>query len=159
MPNLLLVVIAMPLISGLALHAQPTDSLRMKTYRSTAPKINDLVHTRLDVRFDYKKCYLYGKEWVTLKPHINPTDTLRLDAKGMDIHNISVVKNGRNIPLKYVYQDSLSLAIQLDKVYHYNESYTIYIDYTSKPNELKEHGSRAITDAKGLYFINPDGSD
>jgi aminopeptidase N len=130
----------------------------LKIYRATPPKINDLINTKLDVRFDYKKCYLYGKEWVTIKPHFYPTDTLRLDAKGMDIHNVSIVKNGKNYPLKYTYQDSLSLAIQLDKVYHNTESYTIYIDYTSKPNELKEHGSAAIVDAKGLYFINPDGA-
>jgi len=131
----------------------------LKIYRETPPKINDLINTKLAVSFDYKKCYLYGKEWVTLKPHFYPTDTLRLDAKGMDIHNISIVKGGKNYPLQYTYDDSLSLAIHLDKVYHNNESYTIYIDYTSKPNQLKEHGSRAINDAKGLYFINPDGKD
>jgi len=131
----------------------------LKIYRATPTKINDLINTKLAVSFDYKKCYLYGKEWVTLKPHFYPTDTLRLDAKGMDIHNVSIVENGKNYPLKYVYQDSLSLAIHLDRVYHNTESYTIYIDYTSKPNELKEHGSAAINDAKGLYFINPDGKD
>jgi aminopeptidase N len=131
----------------------------LKIYRATPTKFNDLINTKLDVRFDYKKCYLYGKEWVTIKPHIYPTDTLRLDAKGMDIHNISIVKNGKNYPLKYTYDDSLSLAIHLDRVYHSNENYTIYIDYTSKPNQLKEHGSAAINDAKGLYFINPDGKD
>jgi len=131
----------------------------LKIYRETPPKINDLINTKLAVSFDYKKCYLYGKEWVTIKPHFYATDTLRLDAKGMDIHNISIVENGKNYPLKYEYQDSLSLAIHLDRVYHNNESYTIYIDYTSKPNQLKEHGSAAINDAKGLYFINPDGKD
>ena len=136
----------------------PNDPL-LKIYRETPPKINDLINTKLDVHFDYKKCYMYGKEWVTLKPHFYPTDTLRLDAKGMDIHNISIVEGGKNYPLKYVYQDSLSLAIKLDKVYHNNESYTIYIDYTSKPNLLKAKGSAAINDAKGLYFINPDGKD
>jgi aminopeptidase N len=135
------------------------DDPRMKIYRETPPKINDLINTKLDVRFDYKKCYMYGKEWVTLKPHFYPTDTLRLDAKGMDIHNLSVVKDGKNIPLKYVYQDSLSLAIKLDKVYHNNESYTIYIDYTAKPNQIKQFGSAAINEAKGLYFINPEGKD
>src|SRR5882757_1003546 len=103
----------------------------LKIYRETPPKINDLVHTKLDVRFDYKKRYMYGKEWVTLKPHFYPTDTLRLDAKGMDLNNISIVKNGKNIPLKFTY-DSLTVAIKLDKVYHNNESYIIYIDYTSK---------------------------
>src|SRR5579859_588792 len=102
-------------------------TLTNSPYRATPPKINDLVHTKLDVRFDYKKRFMYGKEWVTLRPHFYPTDTLRLDAKGMDIKNIALVKNGRNVPLKYKYEDSLSLAINLDKVYHNNESYTIYI--------------------------------
>src|ERR1700721_2644046 len=121
-------------------HAQdmtdkPNDPT-MKIYRATPVKINDLVHTKLAVRFDYKKCYMYGKEWVTLKPHIYPTDSLRLDAKGMDLNNISIVKNGKNVPLKFKYDDSLTVAIQLDKVYHNNETYTIYINYTSKPNLL-----------------------
>src|SRR5476651_314983 len=80
----------------------------MSIYRETVTKVNDLVHTKLDVRFDYKKRYMYGKEWVTLKPHMYATDSLRLDAKGMDIHNISVVKDGKNVPLKYTY-DQLTL--------------------------------------------------
>jgi aminopeptidase N len=151
------------LITGLSISASyaqapNTDDPLLKIYRATAPKINDLVHTKLDVRFDYKKRYMYGKEWVTLKPHFYPTDSLRLDAKGMDLKNISIVENGKNIPLKFTY-DSLTVAIKLDKVYHNNENYTIYIDYTSKPNELKVKGSAAINDAKGLYFINPDGTE
>ncbi|QHS55642.1 M1 family metallopeptidase [Mucilaginibacter sp. 14171R-50] len=138
--------------------AAPQEDSAMKIYRETTPKINDLVHTKLDVRFDYKKRYMYGKEWVTLKPHFYATDSLRLDAQGMDIKNVSIVKAGKNTPLKYTY-DSLTIDIKLDRVYHNNESYTIYIDYTSKPNELKAQGSAAITDAKGLYFINPDGTE
>ena len=145
--------------SSQAQQTPPAENPALKIYRETPKKVNDLVHTKLDVRFDYKKRYMYGKEWVTLKPHFYPTDSLRLDAKGMDLKNISVVKNGKNIPLKFTYQDSLSVAIKLDKVYHNNESYTIYIDYTAKPNELKEKGSAAINDAKGLYFINPDGTE
>lgn len=137
---------------------QPAADPLLKIYRETPPKINDLIHTKLDVRFDYKKRYMYGKEWVTLKPHFYPTDTLRLDAKGMDIKTIAVVKNGKNEPLKFSY-DSLTLAIHLDRVYRNNETYTLYIDYTSKPNELKTKGSAAISDAKGLYFINPDGTE
>ena len=151
-------------LAGLAVTAasaqeapKPEDPL-LKIYRATPPKINDLIHTKLDVRFDYKKRFMYGKEWVTLKPHFYPTDTLRLDAKGMDLKTIAVVKNGINIPLKFTY-DSLTVAIQLDKVYHNDENYTIYIDYTAKPNQLKVKGSAAINDAKGLYFINPDSTE
>ncbi len=129
-----------------------------KEYRATAEKINDLVHTKLEVKFDYAKSYMYGKAWITLKPHFYSTDSLRLDAKGMDIKEIAVVKSGKNIPLKYKY-DSLQLNIRLDKKYKGGEEYTVYIDYTSKPNEYKAKGSAAITDAKGLYFINPLGED
>ncbi|MFD0752103.1 M1 family aminopeptidase [Mucilaginibacter calamicampi] len=142
---------------AVAQQAKPEEAAST-VYRATYPRINDLIHTKLDVRFDYKKRYMYGKEWVTLKPHFYPTDTLRLDAKGMDIKTLAIVKDGKNVPLKFKY-DSLTLAITLDKVYRNNEKYTIYIDYTSKPNDLKAKGSAAINDAKGLYFINPDGTE
>jgi aminopeptidase N len=145
-------------LSSAIAQTAPPENPALKIYRETPTKINDLIHTKLDVRFDYKKRYMYGKEWVTLKPHFYPTDTLRLDAKGMDLKTITIVKNGKNIPLKFTY-DSLTVAIKLDKVYKNNESYTVYIDYTSKPNELKVKGSAAINDAKGLYFINPDGTE
>jgi len=148
-------------IVGAAIYAQPApqkDESWKNIYRGSAPKINDLVHTKLEVKFDYDKSYLYGKEWVTLKPHFYPTDSLSLDAKGMDIHKIAVVENGNNIPLKYDY-DGMVVNIHLNKTYKKDEKYTLYLDYTSKPNELKVEGSAAINDAKGLYFINPKGEE
>ncbi|WP_344978753.1 M1 family metallopeptidase [Compostibacter hankyongensis] len=144
---------SMPLLE---VHAG-SDPLR--DYRATAERITDLVDTRLDVRFDFAKRYLYGKEWVTLQPHFYPTDSLTLDAKGMDIHRVALLKNGRQVPLKYRY-DSLQLHIQLDKTYTRDQRYTLYLDYTARPDELKmSGGSAAITSSKGLYFINPDGKD
>lgn len=130
----------------------------LEIYRSSATRINDLVNTKLDVRFDYAKRYLYGKAWVTLKPHFYTTDSLTLDAKGMEIKQVELVKGGKNTPLKYTY-DGSQLHIQLDRSYKAAESYTIYIDYISRPEEIKAQGSAAITDAKGLYFINPDGAE
>ncbi|MGE8298127.1 MAG: M1 family aminopeptidase [Sphingobacterium paramultivorum] len=124
-------------------------------YRATPTKINDLVHTKLDVHFDYTNQFLNGKEWVTLKPHFYPTDSLRLDAKGMDIKQVSLVNGSQLIPLKYTYDDH-SILIKLDRNYLAREQYTVYLDYTAKPNLLKVQGSAAINDAKGLYFINPD---
>ncbi|WP_104385090.1 M1 family metallopeptidase [Sphingobacterium sp. HMA12] len=124
-------------------------------YRATPTKVNNLVHTKLDVRFDYKNQFLNGKEWVTLQPHFYPTDSLRLDAKGMDIKQIALVNGQQLVPLKYTYDDN-SLLIKLDRNYLSSEKYTIYLDYTAKPNLLKVQGSAAINDAKGLYFINPD---
>lgn len=125
-------------------------------YRVTSQKVNDLVNTKLDVSFDYGKRYLYGKECLTLTPHFYETDSLTLDAKGMDFKEIAMLEGTKKIPLKYKY-DSEQLFITLNRKYKNTENYTIFIDYTAKPDELKAKGSNAITDAKGLYFINPDG--
>lgn len=127
-------------------------------YRGAYPKVNELVHTKLEVKFDYTKAWMYGKAWLTLQPHFYATDSLTLDAKGMDIKELAITKGTTNIPLKYVY-DSSRLFIKLDKAYAGKEKYTIYISYVSRPNDLKVAGSAAITDAKGLYFINPTGEN
>ncbi|MGN6601822.1 MAG: M1 family aminopeptidase [Ginsengibacter sp.] len=132
------------------------DTAWKHIYRASYPRINDLVHTKLAVKFDYAKQWMYGQEWVTLKPHFYPTDSLTLDAKGMTINQIAVIQGKTKKPLEYSY-DSMKLNIKLDKTYKGGEQYTIYIDYISKPNVLKLPGSAAITDAKGLYFINPLG--
>ena len=128
-------------------------------YRLTAEKINDLVHTKLEVKFDYDKSYMYGKEWLTVKPHFYKTDSLRLDAKGMDIKKLGMYENGKVTDLHYTYENNTQLLIKLNKTYKGGEAYTIFIDYIAKPNELKAEGSAAITDAKGLYFINPTGKE
>jgi len=136
---------------------QSTDTSWKHIYRGTYPRINDLVHTKLAVSFDYNKQWLYGEEWVTLQPHFYPTDSLTLDAKGMDIKEIAILNGKSKTPLKFTYADSMQLRIILDKTYKEGQKYTLYIKYISMPNNLKLQGSAAITDAKGLYFINPLG--
>ncbi len=142
------------LLGNIAFGQSDETKKEIFPYRETPQRINDMVHTRLDARFDYSKSQLIGKAWLTLKPHFYTTDSLRLDAKGMDIKQIAVVKGGKNIPLKYTY-DKMQLDIDLDRRYKGGEQYTVYIDYIAKPDEFEAKGSAAITDAKGLYFINP----
>lgn len=137
---------------------QSGDTSWKSEWRGSAPKINDIIHTKLDVSFDFDKAYLYGKEWLTLRPYFYPTDSVILDAKGMDIKEVALIQGVKKLPLKYSY-DGMELKIDLDKTYQNTEKYTLYFDYVSKPNELKVHGSSAITDAKGLYFINPKGEE
>ncbi len=154
----MLATIASPLFMMAQSDPETKDTSWKKIYRESSPRINDLVHTKLDVRFDYDKSWMYGKEWLTLKPHFYATDSLTLDAKGMEIKEIAMMTGTTMKSLKYKY-DGWQLKIILDKNYKGGENYTIYIDYTSKPNDLKVKGSAAISDAKGLYFINPKGED
>ncbi len=134
------------------------DSSWKKTYRAVATKENDLVHTKLVASFNYEKSQMNGEVWLQLRPHFYATNQLILDAKGMDIHSVAMVVNGNNKALQYSY-DSLLLTINLDKKYTAKENYTVYIKYTARPNDYKAKGSAAITDAKGLYFINPMGAE
>jgi aminopeptidase N len=136
-------------LSIVCLAQRGSDTGWKKLYRESPPIVNDLVHTKLKVRFDFDKAYLYGEVWITLKPHFYPTDTLNLDAKQMDIATVAVLKENTVHALKYDY-DGWHLKIKLDKSYKASEKYTIYVKYTAKPQEAK-----LPSDRRGLYFINP----
>ncbi|MFT5834083.1 MAG: aminopeptidase N [Cognaticolwellia sp.] len=125
-------------------------------YNAAATRTNDLLHTKLDIRFDFAKQHVLGKAILDFEPYFYPTSTLVLDAKGFDLHNIILVGNDKK--LTYEYKEDL-IKIQLDKEYQPKERYSILIEYTAKPNERKIGGSAAITQDKGLYFINPTGKD
>lgn len=124
----------------------------LPTYQATATLKNDILHTKLDVRFDWQKQHVMGKAWITAKPYFYPQSTMLLDAQNFDIAKVTL-ENGK--PLKYKY-DSRQIVIELDKTYTRDEKYTVYIEYVAKPNEGGEGGSAAITSDKGLFFINPE---
>ena len=132
--------------------SQTIDPLSI--YRAEKEKKFDLVHTKLKVDFNFNNQTLNGEEWVTAKPHFYASSVFELDAKAMIIHSITL----NNKDLTYTYDD-YTLKINLPKVYKKGETFTIYIRYTAQPEKVRQQGSAAITDAKGLYFINADGSD
>ncbi len=138
--------------------AQTETSGRNVPYRATHTKTTELKHTKLKVNFDYQKEQMNGEEWLTASPFFYATNELVLDAKGMLIHEVALDKNGAKSPLKFDYKNDV-LKITLDKTYQKNQEYTVYIKYTARPNEVKQEGSAAINDAKGLYFINAQGKD
>ncbi|WP_230687375.1 M1 family aminopeptidase [Hymenobacter ruricola] len=120
--------------------------------------LTDLLDTKLDVRFDYKKQYLLGTAILTLRSHFYPQSELVLDAKGFDIQKIELVGEKKNKSLNYNY-NRRKLVIVLDHPYPRSTPYQVRIAYVAKPNELPQGGSAAITSDKGLYFINPLGTD
>ena len=148
------------IFSSFAQNKIEADSSWKNNPRYTPKRINNLVHTKLDVKLDYEHSWLTGKAWITLTPHLYPTDSLTLDAKGMDILQVALVnKDKTQSPLVYQYNKK-QLQIKLPKQYKRGEQYSIYINYVSKPNEYeKEIGGDPMLGVKGLYFINPTGEN
>lgn len=156
-------VMALP---ELTIQTGEEETNEIETYQATNERINDLIHTKLDVKFDWEKQHLFGVAELTFKPYFYETNQLVLDAKGMEIHSVEKYSEETQVgmlgnlwrKLDYKY-DGMKITIDLAKTYTRNDRYVIRIKYTAKPNELKSEGSAAITDEKGLYFINPLGTD
>jgi len=124
------------------------------TYRKEKDKVHALEHTKLTVSLDYKNKQLNGEAWLRLKPYFYATNKVTLDAKAMIIHSIQL--NNKDVGYNY---DGEELIVELPKAYTKDEAFTLYIKYTARPEKVKQKGSSAITQAKGLYFINADELD
>ncbi|AFD08494.1 M1 family metallopeptidase [Solitalea canadensis] len=136
-----------------------TDSLhKNRVYFATYTSINDLISTKLDLKFNWDSAFVLGKAQLKFKPYFYPTDSLKLSAKGFKINEVALITSGGKQSLKYDY-DGKSIKVKLDKTYTRNDEYTIAVDYVAMPNKIIVKGSEAITQDKGLYFINNDGKD
>jgi len=138
----------------------PEWAARKGNYNPERTRRHDLLHTKLELRPDWAKRQMDGVATLTLKPYFYPQDSLQLDAKGFVIKSVDLLdeKTRQKTPLKYTY-DNYILRIGLGKTYTRSTPYTLVIDYTARPDELPAGGSVAITSDKGLYFINPDGTE
>ena len=132
-------------------------SAALKIYRASNTVTNDVKDIKMEVSFDWTKKWMYGKATLTVKPRFYPASHLDLNARGMQINEVSIVSNSGKKTLLYKYEND-SLKIELDHSYTKDENYKVFIDYIAKPDELKSiGGSAAISSDKGLYFINADG--
>ncbi len=120
-------------------------------YKAERERVNNLVHTKLNIDFDTPNSQVKGEAWITLTPHFNPTSKVELDAKGMLIHAVSI----NNKKLAYNYFENKELIIDLDKTYKKGDEFTVYIKYTAKPDEY----AKLNNGVKGLYFIDPTDND
>ncbi len=132
----------------------PKQHTQKSIYNNSKKILTDLIHTKLEISFDWKKAQLIGKAIITAKPHFYSSDKIILDAKGMEIKMVMMAKT----PLKYDY-DGKKLKINLGKKYKKEEVFEITINYISNPNEIETTGGIAIMSDKGLYFVNSDGKD
>ena len=179
------VVTVLPPDDGITINMDTITVTTKKTptkevYRNSNTITNDIIHTKLEVNFDWNKSYMNGIATLQVQPYFYATNKLYLNARGMTINKLSVYPAAASsismvkgqTPTKptvtpsdkkietatYVYEND-SIKIDLGRVFRAKEDYFVVIDYVSKPNELKEGGSYAIMSDKGLYFINPRGED
>jgi len=128
-------------------------------YKSARNSYSDLLHTKLEVSFDWAKKQMFGKAYLSFKPYFYPQDSLVLDAKGFDIKAVQLINTKAiNTELRYTY-DNKKLNIKLNKKYTSCDTFHIFIEYVAKPEELKTSGGEAITSDKGLFFIVPDSAN
>lgn len=121
-------------------------------YRASAPILWDISHTRVALSFDWKEKTAYGQAWIDIQPFAEPRSILGLDAKSMQIEKLEL--DGKVIA--HTYNDD-KVTLTLNREYQPGEKLKLYIKYKAMPYAKVTGGSAAITDDRGLYFINTDG--
>jgi aminopeptidase N len=124
-------------------------SSAQKTYNPSDNQDFDLIHTKLDLKPDWKSNYLYGKAELRLKPWFYPQEKLILDAKGFQVNEVKL--NDESVSFEY---DSVKLTIPLGRRFSSHEEIKISIDYIAKPDELTKIEAFKNSEFKGLYFVN-----
>ncbi|MBC7743876.1 MAG: M1 family metallopeptidase [Flavobacterium sp.] len=135
-----------------------TENVTGLNYRGSYPKLTDIIHTRLDISFNWDSAYVLGIATIEAKPYFYPSDNLVLDANGFKINSVSLKVKEEKTPLRYTY-DGKKLTIKLNKIYTRDQKYLVYIDYVAMPYKLKAGTDIYSEGNRGIYFINKDGKD
>lgn len=131
------------------------EAYELRLYRSEKTRHFQLIHTKLDVRFDWENQQLIGQANLILQPYFYEQSELVLDAKDFDLHQITLLKGEERIKPHYDY-DGEKVTINLVDSYTKDQKLFVQINYTAKPNEGLD-SVELNSDKKGLYFINPTG--
>ncbi|MEO7176898.1 MAG: DUF3458 domain-containing protein [Saprospiraceae bacterium] len=129
---------------------------KLPLYRETTLRTWDLLHTRLDLSFDWPNQSVIGKAQLTARPLFYPSNSFELDAVNFKINKIQNLGDSKDLKWDY---DGQKLKVDLGRTITRNDSVRILIDYVAMPNESEKGGSQAIQSDKGLFFINPMGTE
>ncbi|MDF2158734.1 M1 family metallopeptidase [Algoriphagus sp. CAU 1675] len=130
----------------------------LTNYKASATRKIDILHTELDLSFDFEKSAVLGKARIKMKPYVKPQREVVLDAKDFDLSQISVEYGGRSTKAGYRYDEKL-LTVYLPQTFTAEDTFLLEINYVAYPDRNSGSGSEAITDTKGLYFIDPLDED
>ncbi len=115
----------------------------------------DILHTELNVSFDWQKHLCFGREKIIFTAYHYPTDSFIVDAKNFTFKNVQLFKNGKEFAFRKRNNTS-HLKIYLHQSITNQDTLALTFNYTAQPDKNISNGSAAIKDDKGLYFINTD---
>lgn len=132
-----------------------------------------LKHTKLELKFDWKRRAVIGEATLTLRPWFYAQDSLVLNAvgfKNLEVYRLvdrTPMATGKSKPMKKVwkeepqpfqYRNDKHIVIHFPKAWAKYEDLNLAISYTAIPDSVTNGGSAAISQDKGLYFIIPDST-
>ena len=123
-------------------------------YQASATRSMDLVHMDLDLRFDWKNQQVIGKAKLRLTPYFYPQKIVVLDAQDFEFGRVAWMHKGQLETLSYRY-DNQEIQIYLPEQASVGDTVELEVNYVAFPEKNSGVGSAAITDTKGLYFIDP----
>ncbi|HYK75905.1 MAG TPA: M1 family metallopeptidase [Daejeonella sp.] len=133
-----------------------TENAAGVNYRGKYTTLTDIIHTRLDLSFNWDSAFVVGKATIQAKPYFYPSGNVVLDANGFKINSVELVQKDDKEPLHYTY-DGKKLNIQLNKTYTRDQEYTLCINYVAMPEKLQVGKDISSAANRGMYFINKDG--
>lgn len=121
-----------------------------KVYRAATPQDWVFRNTTVKLSFNYSAKTASAQAILEMRPYRLMPDSLHLDARSMQIHAVRI--NGSKLDHRY---DHTQLHVPLSG-FQKDTLLRVEVDYTAMPYAASSGGSAAITDDRGLYFINTD---
>jgi len=136
-------------------------------YQNPSDKVWQLIHTDLNLTFNWAERTVQGTAILKLKPYFYAQDSLVLDAKAMDILSVEINQPKSEGPptekLNFSYTDSQHIVIHFKTIQMPFGPVEIKINYISNPErelvDVESNSGSAILAEKGIYFINHDLSN
>ncbi len=122
-------------------------------YRASATKVWQIEHTRIALNFNWFAQTADAHEWIKMHPYFYATDTMVLDARGMIFDSVMATTKTGTFKPAYTYEND-ELKIYLGQLCQAQDNVEIFLKYTARPYASASGGSKAITEDRGLYFIN-----
>jgi aminopeptidase N len=140
---------AAPEDTTLSTSKNKTDTL--PPYRPARQRNWDLLHTTLDLSFDWEKQNVIGSATLKLTPLFYPQQVLSLDADHFSVKSVSLFGQ----PYDDYTTDTDKIAIRLPRPYKRDEEVTVTIQYSAHPKPSNTNPDAAITNDQGMFFIDP----